>query len=106
MANKKTIRRPVRVIEDTARYLIRVGGEPPTFFIRFYGDGKPCVTVAPSAAWHGSYREADEIAVKIREQDSRYVTAVTDVYGRLIDYAGLEVERENQRSREAQFWGE
>jgi hypothetical protein len=106
MATKKPIRRPVRVIEDTARYLVRVG-EVAMFFIRFDGsDGHPRVTSAPSAAWHGSYAEADEICVKIREKDSRFITAVTDIYGRVIDYRALEAERETRRAREASFWGE
>jgi hypothetical protein len=103
---KTTARRSVRVIEDSRRYVVRVG-EDARFFVRFDGsDGVPRVTQAPSAAWHGSYAEADEICVRIREKDARYIAAVADIYGRTIDYQALETEREAQRAREARFWGE
>jgi hypothetical protein len=102
MAIKKA--RPARVIEDSVRYLVRVGAEA-MFFVRFDGDGRPRVTQAPSAAWHGGYAEADAICVKIREKDSRYIAAVTDIYGRAIDHKALEAEREIQRAKEAAFWG-
>jgi hypothetical protein len=108
MASKQkyTARRPVRVITDSARYLVRVGADA-TFFVRFDGsDGVPSVAQAPSAAWHGSYEEADKICVRIREKDERYIAAVCDIYGRTIDYKALETERKAQRAREAQFWGE
>jgi hypothetical protein len=101
---KLSVRRPVRVIEDSVRYVVRVGADA-RFFVRF-DNGVPCVTQAPSAAWHGSYAEADAICVKIREKDPRYIAAVADIYGRTIDYARLEKEREAQRAREARFWGE
>lgn len=100
---KTSIRRPVRVIADSARYLVRI--EPtPTFFLRFDGDGRPRVVQAPSAAWHGSYVEADAICAQLREKG--YIAGATDVFGRVVDYAALETEREAQRAREAQFWGE
>jgi len=102
---KSTTRRPVRVIADSALYVVRLG-QDPMFFTRFGGDGRPHAAQAPSFAWHGSYAEADAICVKIREVDSRYVAAVCDVYGRVIDYRALEAEREKQRAREAQFWGQ
>jgi hypothetical protein len=101
---KPSARRPVRVIEDNVRYIVRVG-EDARFFVRF-DSGLPCVTQAPSAAWHGSYAEADAICVQIREKDGRYIAAVADIYGRTIDYRALETERQTQRAREAQFWGE
>jgi hypothetical protein len=80
-------------------------GADARFFVRF-DNGVPCVTQAPSAAWHGSYAEADEICVRIREKDMRYIAAVADIFGRTIDYRALETEREAQRAREAQFWGD
>jgi hypothetical protein len=105
-AKQKPTARPVRVIKDSSRYVVRVG-EDARFFVKFDGsDGVPRVTQAPSAAWHGSYEEADAICVKIREKDERYIAAVADIYGRTIDYARLETEREAQRAREARFWGE
>jgi hypothetical protein len=103
-SKQKPTARPVRVIEDSRRYVVRVG-EDARFFVRF-DNGVPCVTQAPSAAWHGSYAEADEICVKIREKDPRYIAAVADIYGRTIDYKALEAERETQRAREAKFWVE
>jgi hypothetical protein len=101
---KATPRRPVRVIEDSARYVVRVG-EDARFFVRF-DNGLPCVCSAPSSAWHGSYEQADRICVQIREKDERYIAAVADIYGRTIDYKALETERELQRAKEAKFWGE
>jgi dienelactone hydrolase len=106
MASKqKTLaRRPVRVIADSARYIVRVGPSNPTFFLRFDGEDKPRVVQVPSLAWHGSYQDADEICSRLREKG--YTAAASDIFGRVMDYPALEAEREIQRAREAQFWGE
>lgn len=105
MATKqKTLaRRPVRVIEDNVRYIVRV--EPgPTFFLKFDGEDKPRVVQVPSLAWHGSYAHGDEICTRLREKG--YTATVSDIFGRIMNYRALEAEREIQRAKEAAFWGE
>jgi hypothetical protein len=96
-------KRPVREIVDTNRYVVRVGDN---FFVKHAPDGRPYVVYAPSAAWHGSYDEADKICAKIREADSRYSCVVTDIYGRPVDLKALADERAWQNDREAAFWGD
>jgi hypothetical protein len=104
MASKKqNQRRSPRVIEDSNRYLVRL--DSTLFYLRTAGDGKPLGVSVPSAAWHGSYAEADAICQRFRALGYSG-PAVTDIYGRLIDSDALESERRVQAEKSAKFWGE
>ena len=102
-SNKQNQRRPARIIEDSNRYLVRL--DSTLFYLRTAGDGKPLGVSVPSAAWHGSYAEADVICQRFRALGYSG-PAVTDIYGRLIDNNALESERRIQAEKSAKFWGE
>jgi len=96
-------RRPVRVIEGFKAYLVRL--DSSLFYLRTSGDGKPLGVNVPSAAWHGSYADADEICQRFRAMGYTG-PAVCDIYGRLVDNESLEAERQIQANKANKFWGE
>jgi hypothetical protein len=104
MAQRSNKPRPVRVIEDSAKYLVRLDSTP-LFYSRTSGDGMPLGVRAPSAALHGSYVDADRICQEFRAKGFTG-PVVTDIFGSIIDHQALEEERRAQRESENRFWGE
>jgi hypothetical protein len=104
MAIKKVNQhRSPRVIEGSNRYLVRL--DSSLFYLRTAGDGKPLGVSVPSAAWHGSYAEADAVCQKFRAL-SYSGPAVTDIFGRMIDNQALADERARLEEKSRKFWGE
>jgi hypothetical protein len=95
--------RPVRVIEDTNRYLLQLS--PGLYYLRAAGDLKPLGVRAPSVAAHLSYEEADRLCQHFRSMGYQG-PVVVDIYGRVIDGDALEAERRTLAERSAKFWGE
>ena len=95
--------RPVRIIIDHARYLVRL--DDSLFYLRTSGDGRPLGVSVPSAAWHGSYMDADAICQQFRKLGYTG-PCVTDVFGRMIDNQALENERARLAKKSRKFWGE
>jgi|GEM_PF-4051096 len=98
----KAKQRPVRVIEDSNCYLVRMDSR--LFYLRTAGDGKPLCIGAPSAAAHLSYKEADQICTHFRSMGYEG-PVVCDIYGQIVDNAALESERAEQAERSRKFWG-
>ena len=103
MMKAKAKIRPGRVIDGTAAYLVRLD-DNPLFFARESGDGRPLGTRYPSAAWRGSYLEADALVQKFRAEGFKG-PVVTDLIGRMVDNAALEEERQREAERSRNFWG-
>jgi len=99
----KAKHRPVRVIEDTGRYLLQLS--PGLYYLRTAGDGKPLGVRAPSVAAHMSYADADTLCQRFRSMGYQG-PVVTDIFGRIVDGDALAAERKAKAERAAKFWGE